>query len=290
MCAPRSCWSIWDDRVGVPLPQLGEEPEARAQPGTDPAAAHPTLPAFLPLYFHSHPSLNSSPSSLPTPSPSLWHGREPRGLCTPKAAPSPRCGAAQGRAQKCSLLIGEERQARWAGLALPYKQAAASGSSLARLQRSSHHDARGFRAAAAVAEPGGCPAAGAGTPRVRPHGGWGRSLRRCLQQHGGDRPVPKRVRQLGLQHQPDDRQRCPAGGWWDGDSGGWVLLGGGGGGSGSASTFLSFLLVGSFPSAPRCWHRAGTFSLGIAMFSPQTVRLVSLQHNSPGPTAARVYF
>lgn len=152
---------------------------ARGQsPEWDRPHSHPPhSPSPPPALFHSHPSLSSSPSSLPTPSPSLWHGRAPRGLCTPKAAPSPRCGAARGRAQKCSLLIGEGRQARWAGLALAYKQAAALGSSLARLRRSSHHDARGSGAAAAVAQPGGCPAAGAGTPPVRPHRSWGRFLR-----------------------------------------------------------------------------------------------------------------
>lgn len=87
------------------------------------------FPAFPSILLHLLPSLLSHP--LPLPLPSGLGAKRRRDFAPPGSAgsalPPASPGAAEGRA-KCSALICEERQARWAGFAprlLPYKQPAA---------------------------------------------------------------------------------------------------------------------------------------------------------------------
>lgn len=184
----------------------------------------PSTLAFLLSLFSAFPWILLP--SLLSQCPEQRH--EPKGTLHPQG--SARCpllpaslGAAEGRAEY-SGLICEGRQALWAGFArklLAYKQPAAE----AKLSRKapngapsvqrSRRDARGA-GAAAVAEPGRCPPARPGAPRARTHRGRGRSLRQRLQHHGRDRPLRERLGQLELQHQPDGRKCCSAGGWRDG--------------------------------------------------------------------------
>lgn len=242
---------------------------------------HPIHPSLSPFSFFclsldSPPSPSSCPSPFPFPSGSARSQKDfaPQGSARSSLLPA-SLGAAEGRAE-CSGLICAWRQARWAGFArklLAYKQPAAE----AKLSRKapngapsvqrSRRDAPGA-GAAALAEPGRCPSARPRAPPACHHRGRGHLVRQRLQQHGRARLLRQRLGQLELQHQPDGRKCCFAGGWRDGgDATTGVSPAPGTGGAGSRWRHLVW-----FPSSLRASVSApqgGKPGLGLVVQEPQ---------------------